>query len=155
MDHSPVIHKRYTPKTDGDEWVSRAERIKERYDRLLPIIQAIQAQHPETMRMNLTKIDESDGFSRLIDLVPNVNQVVQIMAARPKKLGVDRLCDFYAPKTRAIFEEVNTLLKQYLPEGEAKKDALTISDDLEWALNETYLAAETMRAGKKAEAERL
>lgn len=145
MDYSPEIHKRYTPKTDGEEWASRAARIKERYDRLLPIIKSIQSAHP----------DESDGFSRLIDLVPNVNQVVQIMAARPKKLGVDRLCDFYAPKTRAIFEEVNTMLKQYLPEGEAKKDALTISDDLEWALNETYLAAETMRAGKKAEVERL
>jgi hypothetical protein len=152
MNHSSSHHKPYMPPTDRKTWVSRGARISQLYNELLPIILDIQAQHPELYpfsggKFNVQSVAESDGFMRLIDLVPNVNQVVNIMADRPLNEIAKNLCDVHAPRTRAIFEQANAMLKKY----GAGAHALRISDDLEGALNETYLAAKTMCAGKKRE----
>jgi hypothetical protein len=154
--------KPYVPDTSRKEWASRGERISQLYGDLLPVIQAIQAEHPELDpvrdgKVHAQNVAVSDGFMRLIDLVPNVNQVVINMGTPPREFGpptyqlkalAKALQSTYAPKTPEIFEQVNAMLKQHLPDGEKKSEALRISDDLEAALNETYLAAETMRAAK-------
>jgi hypothetical protein len=161
MDMSNHPNRTYVPKTDRKEWASRGERIHQLYGELLPIIQNLQVQHPALNpfhdgKVHAQNVAESDGFMRLVDLVPNVNQMVMNMGTPPSEFGppayqlkamAKRLSDEYHPKTRAIFEEANALLTQY----GADKDVLRISDDLEWALNETYQAAETMRANKKCE----
>lgn len=154
----------YKPDTSRKEWASRAARIGELYGELLPIIQDIQEKKPELNPFHDGKghaqaVAESNGFMRLMDLVPNVQGNVVKMgpcaeggvpAAQFHRITKE-LCAAPKKDTPTIFMQVNALLKQHLPDGEEKKQALRISDDLEWALNETYLAAETKRAGKKAE----
>ena len=139
---------RYVPKTNAEEWASRASRIGELYAELLPIMQEIQRQHPESVRLKLTDMDSSDGFMRLIDLVPNVQQIIGTFDGKKHVLALERLTNYYAPKTEPIFAEVNAMLKQYMTgedNWEARREARRISDDLEWALRETYQAAETMQ----------
>lgn len=139
---------RYVPKTDPDEWASRAARIGELYAELKPIMRNIEKQHPDAVRHIPNDIDASDGFFRLEDLVVNVRNIVVGLSERPRAESTQRLRTKYAPKTEPIFAEVNTMLKQYMTgedNWEARREARRISDDLEWALRETYQAAETMQ----------
>lgn len=151
--------RRYVPKTDHAEWASRVTRIGELYAELLPVIKNIQTHHPECVRLTTTDIDASDGFMRLIDLVPNVQGVMMTLAddsypasPRMRSDSTTSLCNKYAPKTDAIFNDVNAMLKQYLvgdDQWETRREARRIADDLEWALREAYQAAETMRGSSR------
>lgn len=151
--------QRFTPNkfsVTPEIWAERGARIQQLYDELVPIMTDIHATQISSKtllgdtKVSVEKVSDTDGFMRLIDLMPNVNQVLILMSDSPseydhppdylKKLAA-RLCTNYAPQTPAIFREVKTMLRQY----GGDRDALRIADDLEWALNETYAAAEALR----------
>ncbi len=145
---------RYVPKTNAEEWASRASRIGELYAELKPIMRDIEKQHPDVARHIPNDIDASDGFFRLEDLVVNVRNIVVDLSERPRAQFPQSLRTKYAPKTEPIIAEVKAMLQNYIKgeeNFEARRNARRIADDLQWALHETYQAAETMQ-GRQSQA---
>ena len=135
-----------TQAPDTKALETNVEQIGNLYRQLLPIMQAIHAKYPELKREYMQRMDESDGFCRMIDLVPNIQHRLMMELDMPEIEPATALMT-KAAQTSEIFAQSRALLEEA-----GKRDpqvrtsqALTINDLLEDTLLQAYEGFDALR----------
>ena len=122
------------------------DQIGELYQQLLPIMQAIHAKYPDLKREYMQSMDESDGFCRVIDLVPNIQHRLMMELDMPEIVPATSLMA-KAAQTMEIFAQSRALLEEAAKRDPHVKEsqALTIHDLLEDTLLQAYEGFDALR----------
>ena len=100
-----------TPSDKASETIPLAQSVKfidNYYAQLKPALLALRKKYPETVRMT-QDMDRADGFSRILDLVPNMQQYMSVAITRPDMKSPTPLAS-YSPRISEIFTQSRQLL---------------------------------------------
>ena len=116
------------------------------YKQLEPILQRLHEKYPESKQEFMREMDKSDGFCRLIDLVPNMQHTLMCVVDMPE-MELAHPMRTKAAQTQEIFAQSRAMLETYAHDPLVRDSmALSMHDLLEDLLLGAYETADALHA---------